>query len=214
MTQQLPAPAPWEQQDREPNRAFEHFLYYLYSPRPRSMLKACKAMNPSTDKVSEVWKREAKIWQWDERAHAFDVEQITRHGQEVVVNMVDAMRLLSRRLLESLATDRGEVWTYDQTITAFRLLSELVPAETVATLRTTAGSGDAPAIGSRPGVAVNTIVADFSAIAPGSVGDCVTPGEAESGVQRAPVGKDDDGRFVGSGSSITGGESVVDSAHV
>lgn len=210
---QLSAPAPWQQQEDEPNRAFEHFLYYLYSPRPRTLAKAWKGMNSASDKVSDVWRRESKLWQWEERAHAFDVEQITRHGQEVVVNMVDAMRLLSRRLLESLATDRGEVWTYDQTIAAFRLLSDLVPAETVATLRATSRSGDAPAIGSRP-VTVNTIVADFTAIAPGSVGHCEPSGEAEGGMQWPAVGKDDDGRFVGSSGSITGGEGVVDSANV
>ncbi len=192
MAEQLPSPAPWQQQHGEPNRAFEHFLNYLYSPRPRNITKAFKVFNPDASTVSEVWRREAKLWQWDERAHAFDVEQITRQGQEVVVNMVDAMRLLSRRVLESLATDEQK-WTYEQTITAFRLLSELVPAETVATLRATSFSGDAPAIGSQP-VTVGTIVANFAGIAPRPVEHSQPPGEVEGDMQWPALGKDDDGR--------------------
>lgn len=211
MTNQLQAPAEWEQMDDEPDKAYEHFTYYLYSPRPRSIKAALLAMNPNA-KSADSWYRESKLYAWHARAHAFDVHQITEHGQEVVVNMVDAMRLLSRKLLKSLSQD-GADWTYEQTITAFRLLGELVPAETVAALRTTAGSGDTPAIGSRP-VTVNTIVVDFSAIAPGSVGDSFTSGEAESRVQRAPVGEDDDGRIVGSGSSVARLPSAVDSTDI
>lgn len=205
---------PWQQLDGEPNRAYEHFLHYLYSPRPRDLTKAYKGVFPdSNGRVSDLWRKEAKLWQWEERAHLFDVEQITKHGQEVVVNMVDAMRLLSRRLMEAISTQRGEVWTYEQTITAFRLLSELVPAETVATLRATSGSGDVPAIGSRPATS-HTVVVDFSAIAPGSVGNREPSGEGEGGVQRAPLGKDDDGRDVGSDSGGARGEGSVDSADV
>lgn len=190
---QLPSPAPWEQQDREPNRAFEHFLYYLYSPRPRKLAVAYRAMNPDAKDASDLWRREAKTWQWDERALAFDVEQISRHGQKAVVNMVHAIELLSERVMESLNTQRGEVWTYEQTITAIRILSDLVPAETVAALRDTARSGDVPSIGAKP-VVIGTIVANFAGIAPGSVGHSEPSGEIEGSVQRPALGEDDDGR--------------------
>lgn len=211
MTNQLQAPAEWEQMDDEPDKAYEHFTYYLYSPRPRSIKAALLAMNPNA-KSADSWYRESKLYAWHARAHAFDVHQITEHGQEVVVNMVDAMRLLSRKLLKSLSQD-GADWTYEQTITAFRLLSELVPAETVATLRATSGSGDVPAIGSRPATS-HTVVVDFSAIAPGSVGNREPSGEGEGGVQWPALGKDDDGRDVGSDSGGARGEGSVDSADV
>lgn len=211
MTNQLQAPAEWEQMDDEPDKAYEHFTYYLYSPRPRSIKAALLAMNPNA-KSADSWYRESKLYAWHARAHAFDVHQITEHGQEVVVNMVDAMRLLSRKLLKSLSQD-GADWTYEQTITAFRLLSELVPAETVATLRATSGSGDVPAIGSRPATS-HTVVVDLSAIAPGSVGNREPSGEGEGGVQWPALGKDDDGRDVGSDSGGARGEGSVDSADV
>lgn len=213
MSEQQYQPAPWEQQKDEPNRAFEHFLYYLHSQRPRNVTKAHKSFNPDAKGVSEVWLKEAKLWDWEARALAYDVEMISKHGQRVVTDMVHIVGTLAERVMESLNTQRGEVWTYEQTITAIRLLSELIPAETVAAIQDTSRSGGVPAIGTKP-VAVNAIVTDFTAIAPRPVEHREPSGEAESGMQWPALGEDNNGRFAGGSSGVTGGEGVVDSAHV
>jgi hypothetical protein len=213
MAEQHTSPAPWAQQQDEPNRAFEHFLYFLHSQRPRNITKAYKAFNPDASRVSDMWWKEAKTWQWEDRALAYDVEMISKHGQRVVADMVSIVGTLAERVMDSLNTQRGEAWTYEQTITAIRLLSELIPAETVAAIQDTSRSGGVPAIGTKP-VTVNAIVTDFTAIAPRPMGNSEPSGEAEGGVQWPALGKDNDGRGAVDSSSSTGGESVVDSAHV
>lgn len=206
-------PAMWEQQIGEPTRAFEHFIYYLFSPRPRKLAKAYKSLNPDGDAPPETWRKEYKRWNWEERALSYDVEQISRHGQRAVVNMVHAIEALTDRVIESIGTMRGETWSYAETINALKLLGELIPAEAVAALRDTARSGDTPAIGSTP-VTVNAIVADFAALAPGSMADRESPGEIEGRVQWPAVGQNDDGRRIGDSGSVAGLPGVVDSADV
>lgn len=209
-------PLPWQQQEGEPNRAFEHFLYYLCSPRPRKLLKAYRGFNPDTSDgagLPDAWQKEFKRWHWDDRALAWDVDQISRHGQKAVVNMVHAIEMLTDRVMEAIGTMRGETWSYAETMNAIKLLGELIPAETVAALRDTARSGDTPAIGSKP-VTINTIVADFTAIAPGSMGNREPSGEVESGVQRAALGQNDDGWIVVDSRSGTGREGTVDSTDI
>jgi hypothetical protein len=80
MDEDLMQPDPWEQQAGEPNRWFARLESYRLAGPSRSLLGAVNAERLSrqlkkTGSVPQTWAKNAKRWQWRERAQAWDHAQ-------------------------------------------------------------------------------------------------------------------------------------------
>jgi len=95
---------PWDRQDREPPKAWDAFVTYRdLGPRERSTAKVGQELG----KPKGLCDRWSSMWNWVERAAAFDAFVDADWQRELLATQGDAVRELleSARLLRSKAHD-------------------------------------------------------------------------------------------------------------
>lgn len=81
---------PWERQPDE--RRYAYFETYRDMPQPRSLRRLARGLDLSLNAVGELSVR----WQWQARAHAWDVDQRRRYEAELIRERVAAARRHAR----------------------------------------------------------------------------------------------------------------------
>ncbi len=158
-------PKLWDQQKGETDGAYSHFLiyrnlgparsieaaYFLCSSIASNRAKSRRGSKPASNRASGQWAKESEQFNWQARAHAWDVKVFDEAGQRVVVNFVALLEQLSRRALEAMANPRVKPRGLKSIVEVVTVLGAYIPAETVANLSTDSRSNRAPAIGALPG---------------------------------------------------------------
>jgi hypothetical protein len=79
---------PWQREQGEPNKWFQRFRIYMDMGPNRSLLGAYKhdkARNGATGKptnVPPVWRTMSDQWRWQDRAEAYDLQQLRQREDE------------------------------------------------------------------------------------------------------------------------------------
>lgn len=145
---------PWDRMDDESSAAYARFLVYRNLGPSRSVDKAYKSIAPKRVKsrrASGQWDSDSAQYNWEERAHAWDIENLTEVGQRVVVKFVDVLELAAQQLLESILSGRIKPKTWAEVTQAINVLGNFVPAETVQKIRDIANSDGVPPVGAPDG---------------------------------------------------------------
>lgn len=115
----------WEQLSGEPNNWYARFRHYLLLGNGRSLYNAyCKSTKKPNKQVPGAWKDAAKKWDWFNRAHAWDINELEKLGRQVYEQQMDEiknemedarlMREKARAILEKLPLQvqvgDGGVW--------------------------------------------------------------------------------------------------------
>lgn len=82
---------------------------------------------------TRVWYYERHEYDWDERALAWDVEQMQRSGKEAAVAYIQAVKLASEKALRALNRDI-EPESFSDVIRCLQLLGSLFPPEVLSRL--------------------------------------------------------------------------------
>lgn len=146
----------WDQQPGEPDAAFKRFLVYLYLGPGRTLNSAYRRSVPASDRVESrratgTWHADSRQWNWMQRADAFDIYNLRRHGQRAIIAYVRRICRLSDKLDRALRKIKPETW--EECLETHRVIGQDIAAEDIAALaaRGDAAGDDAPADGSPPG---------------------------------------------------------------
>lgn len=145
---------PWDQQPGEPSEAYARFLVYRNLGPGRTIEAAYGASSLKSRKsqaTSGQWFSDSASHGWRERAHQWDIEQLTQAGQRTVTAFVSALELACQRLLARMIEDKLEPKTWKEVVDALNTLGNFIPAETVAQIRATADRHEVAAIGKTSG---------------------------------------------------------------
>jgi hypothetical protein len=105
MTDPVPHPQPWERRPGEPNRWFARFECYRLAGPNRSLLGTVKAERAqraakSSTSVPQAWAKNAKQWQWRQRAEAWDEHA---RGQTRALQAQEIEEMNRRHVQEAMA---------------------------------------------------------------------------------------------------------------
>ncbi len=145
---------PWDQLEGEPSEAYARFLIYCTMGRTRSLEAAYLLDSGQTAKkskkkqsISGQWTNDSTKFNWIERAIAWDIEKLTIHGEEVVLDFIGAMRNYANKTLHASLGKRLTPRDWNQLTNALNTLGKFIPADTVESISDTAQEGENPAIG-------------------------------------------------------------------
>lgn len=129
---------PWDQLPDEPDRAYAWFLVYLNLGPGRSIEKAYQsaiASNRVKSRASGQWSYYSSVYTWEARANAFDIETISEHGRDVVVNWVRTLSKLSELAFEKVSGGQIEIRNLTQLLEVINVLGNFVTPETIEAAR-------------------------------------------------------------------------------
>lgn len=128
----------WEQREDEPDRAYASFLVYLMLGPGRTLEKAyqnASARNRKKTQASGTWTYYSTQYNWIERAAAYDVDMLSKHGTEVVVNWVQSLVKLSEIAFEKVTSGTVEIRNLSQLLEVINVLGNFVTPETIQAAR-------------------------------------------------------------------------------
>jgi len=138
--------APWDPQSDEPVAAYARFLAYRNLGPGRSVEAAYQqytgrkaAKGSKRQRVPGQWTADCAGNHWVERAQAWDLHQMAAQGQLAVVGFVHGLEAYTHKVLEALRLTKGPT-TWDEITEALNVLSNVIPAETIAALHAHAGT--------------------------------------------------------------------------
>ena len=129
---------PWDQLPDEPITAYRRFLIYRDLGPGRSLEKAYRATKGNLaqgKKPTGAWTSDSTDFDWVNRATAWDIEMMSEHGTEAVINWVQSLVELSQQTLEELQGGRLKPRSFDQVLGALDVLGKFVTPETVEAAR-------------------------------------------------------------------------------
>jgi hypothetical protein len=132
---------PWDQQPDEPAAAYARFLAYRNLGPGRSVEAAYQAYtgrktagkSRKSQAVSGTWTADCAGNNWVARAQAWDLHQMAAQGQLAVVGFVHGLEAYTHKVLEALRLTKGPT-TWDEITEALHVLSNVIPAATIAAL--------------------------------------------------------------------------------
>ena len=128
----------WEQRTDEPDRAYACFLVYLQLGPGRSLERAyqsASARNRKKTQASGTWTYYSTQYSWIERAAAYDVDMLSQHGTEVVINWVQSLVKLSELAFEKITSGTVEIRNLGQLLEVINVLGNFVTPETIQAAR-------------------------------------------------------------------------------
>lgn len=135
---ELPDCKPWERQEDEPAEAYERFLIYRNMGPQRSVQAAYQSTVPGrkgTKKPqrSGTWGSECAKWSWVERAHEWDIDGLSRHGERAIVAVAALLEMMAVNALEGFAKHKPK--SFAEVIELVKLLGGYVNDEALERLR-------------------------------------------------------------------------------
>jgi hypothetical protein len=133
---------PWDQLPNEPDAAFVRFLFYRSLGPARSLLKAHLAMmgelgegpeRPEKAHAPGQWHKDCRLYNWPERAQAWDVHTFATVGRDAVIALVGYIRKLAVKGLGLVDTSPGPE-TWKEHLETVHALANLIPPETISGL--------------------------------------------------------------------------------
>lgn len=123
---------PWEQLPGEPSKAYARFRRYLALGPKRTVLKAFrasakKAREGKKTQASGQWTSDCRIYDWRERAAAWDVDRFARQGETMVLRYMAGLSRATDRLFASLETVQPTTWK--EFIDGLTALQNAIPGE-------------------------------------------------------------------------------------
>lgn len=144
---------PWDQLPEESKASYARFLTYRNLGRGRSVEKAY-AQDSEKEKGSKrltsgLWYRESRANQWVDRAHAWDVAQLERQGEQTAVTYVAALQRYVEALYEGMGLLKPK--SFNDATEALKLLGSLLPGSALGNLINSYRNGPQPEPEQEPG---------------------------------------------------------------
>lgn len=128
---------PWEQEEGEPTEAFTRFArYFLPLGAHRSLLAAYNAWRREKGRgnatsTPRTWPRYAQKWHWQERAEAWDLDQVERFRREIEeqrrqnrLDSIAALRAGRAKVMEGILASKATGTSIDKLIKALAEVEE------------------------------------------------------------------------------------------
>ena len=126
---------PWDQLPDEPITAYRNFLVYRDIGPGRTFEKAYEVKKGVKKRIPGSFQRQANDYRWQERATAWDIEQMSQYGTKAVINWVLSIVELSEQTLIEIQSGRLKPRSFDQLLGALDVLGKFVTPETVEAAR-------------------------------------------------------------------------------
>jgi hypothetical protein len=145
----------WDQLPGEAGAAYARFLIYRNLGPARSLQSAYQAYADSGKvqkgskklHASGQWQKDAKQFEWAERAQAWDIHMLTHQGREVVLNFIAGLQKLSQKALAALSDENIKPSDWHSVVNAINTIGNFIPGETVVALQDRAASDAVPRVG-------------------------------------------------------------------
>jgi len=131
-------PKPWDQLPDEPITAYRRFMIYRDLGPLRTIEKAYKAFKGNakhSNSVPGMWGKDSVDYNWLNRATFWDIEMMSEHGTQAVINWVLSLVELSEQTLEEMQSGRLKPRSFEQVLGALDVLGKFVTPETVEAAR-------------------------------------------------------------------------------
>jgi hypothetical protein len=127
----------WEQRADEPDRAYACFLVYLQLGPGRSLERAYEAASNrvKSRRSSGQWVYYSTTYDWVARSQSFDIDALSQHGTEVVINWVQSLVKLSELAFEKITSGTVEIHSLGQLLEVINVLGNFVTPETIQAAR-------------------------------------------------------------------------------
>ena len=151
------APNPWDQLPTEPDEAFARFLLYrnlgpgrsqqsayetylatFRNAAPKELTAGKSAKKPQ---VPGHWNDDSAKYRWVDRATAWDIDQLQRHGPELARLWVGILLVAARKCAEKLAQPGCRPKDFMQAIAVVDKLAPFLSPDAVKSLQPAAESG-------------------------------------------------------------------------
>jgi hypothetical protein len=139
------APMPWDRQTGEPPAAYARFLIFRALGPARSLGGAYGVYLGEPDAKRPApgrWRRDSVRWSWQERAVAWDIDQLSTQGIAAIAAFVAAVNKASLCLLEAMFDPNIRIADWGQIAELLEVIGRHVPTELVAKA---AAAGEQPA---------------------------------------------------------------------
>lgn len=137
-------PKAWDQLPGESDAAYARFLTYRNLGPSRSLESAYQVASKSVKsrRASGQWFKDSRLFDWSRRAEAWDIEMLSQHGREVVLNFVEGLQIIARKALEALKQDGNKPLDWSAALAAITAIGAFIPGEAVQAVQSGARNGE------------------------------------------------------------------------
>ena len=138
----------WDQMEGEPSDAYAHFLVYRNLGPARTVDDAYNAAFPSKPapkkrsrrpdakplRASSAWWREARDYEWKERASAWDIHMLVSTVPEAMVSIMHTVNEFAKSSLRAVQAGKIKPKNFGELLAGVQLMASFISAETIAAI--------------------------------------------------------------------------------